>query len=355
MHFEVVDKNKKKVNQFLALTKKIYNKRENMENASEIKKILLGIHPLNKYFSIVAFLIYKNKKVVGRFAITKYPNDTNGYLGFFECIDDSEVAKYLFDTAYNYCKMKNYTKIVGPVDTSFWLKYRLKINMFKRPYTGEPYNKDYYQKLFLNNKYQVIEHYTSNVYDALEDTYDNIKYSSRFREFTNKGYIIRSPKMEEYDNVLKKIYYLLSDLYSDFPIYKEITEQDFLEIFKSYKKIINLSMVKVAYYKDELVGFFISVPNYHNIVYHLNILNILKILNLKRKPKSYVMLYMGVSKEHQGLGKAITQSIMNELRISKLPSIGALARDGKVTQNYVADKIENKYEYILLERTINND
>ena len=45
---------------------------------------------------------------------------------------------------YEYAKEHKFRKIIGPVDASFWLKYRLKINKFERPYTGEPYNKDYY-------------------------------------------------------------------------------------------------------------------------------------------------------------------------------------------------------------------
>ena len=52
-------------------------------------------------------------------------------------------------TIEKFAKENKYKRIVGPVDASFWLKYRMKINMFyKPPYTGEPYNKDYYYKLY---------------------------------------------------------------------------------------------------------------------------------------------------------------------------------------------------------------
>ena len=43
---------------------------------------------------------------------------------------------------------------------------------------------------------------------------------------------------------------------------------------------------------------------------------------------------------------------MQELQKTGLSSIGALARDGKITQNYVQDLIESKYEYVLLEKVI---
>ena len=291
----------------------------------------------------------------GRFAITIYPNDDTAYLGFFECIKEKEVAKYIFDLVKKFAKENNNKKIVGPVDASFWLKYRLKINMFdKPPYTGEPYNKDYYYQMFLDNNFKVIEHYTSNIYKTVDYKYENEKYLNRYNAFIQKGYIIKSLDIKEYNNVLNELYFLLTDLYKDFPIYKHIEQSDFIDVFRSYKMILNPSMVKLAYYNNKLVGFFISVPNYNNMVYNLNIINIAKILKQKRRPKEYIMLYMGVDKEHTGLGKAIAYSIIKELKKSELPSIGALTKDGKLTQNYVEEMIENRYEYVLMELDIND-
>ena len=291
--------------------------------------------------------------MVGRFVITTYPNDAKAYIGFFECIDDDNIAKYLFDVAYNFAKENNYECLVGPVDASFWIKYRLKINMFERkPYTGEPYNKDYYLKLFQNNGYKIIQHYTSNIYNNVDGNYINEKYNNRYREFIDKGYKITSPKIENFNYELKQLYYLITELYKDFPIYKSLSLEDFIKTFSSYKHIINTSMIKFAYLEDKMVGFFISVPNFNNRVYHLNLLNILKILKIKKNPKEYVMLYMGVDESHTGLGKALAYSIMKELKQSNAKSIGALARDGKVTQKYVEDLIQDKYEYVLLERKI---
>ena len=341
------------INDFINLPKKLYTKKDNMEDPDTIKRLLLEEHPLSKDFNLNKFLIYKNDKVVGRFIITEYPDDKKTcYIGFFECINDKKVAKYLFNEAEKFAKEKKYKKIVGPVDASFWIKYRLKINKFERPYTGEPYNLKYYYKLFTDNKYKVIEHYTSQVYEKVDETYSNKKFNEHFKEFDKLGYKIIKPKIEDYDKCMNEVYDLITTLYSDFPIFKNLTRESFLEVYKSFKSIINMDMVRMAYYKDEAVGFYISIPNYNNIVYHLNILNILKILKIRNHPKSYVMLYMGVKKEHTGLGKALVYSIVEELKKSHLPSIGALSRDGKINQNYAKEKISSRYEYVLLERNI---
>lgn len=345
---------KKYIKDFVNLPNKLYIK-DNTENPNEVKKILEGKHPLNKYFKLYKFLIYQDNKPVGRFAITIYPNDRTAYIGFFECVNDDKVARYLFNTAREFAKKNKYEKIVGPVNSSFWIKYRLKINMFdKKPYTGEPYNKGYYLKMFLDNNYKIIEHYTSSIYKSIDYNYENDKYYERYKEFINKGYKIESPNMNEFEKNLKEVYYLLTKLYSDFPIYKNLSEKDFIAIFNNYKKVMNPNMIKLAYYNNKMVGFYISIPNYQNMVYHFNLFNLIKILKQKKKPKEYIMLYMGVDQEHRGLGKAIVYSIMMELKKSRLPSIGALARDGKITQNYVEELIEDKYEYVLLEEKIDD-
>lgn len=343
------------INEFIKLPKILYDKKTLTEDESEIKKFLTNTHVLSKYFKLYKFLIYDENELVGRFTITKYPNDSTAYLGFFECTNDTKAAKFLFTAAEKFARKNNFEKIVGPVDASFWHKYRLKINLFnKEPYTGEPYNKDYYLKLFQDNNYNVIEHYTSNIYKQVEYSYINDKYKSRYEDYIKKGIKIISPDMNNFNNILEELYYLLTNLYSDFPIYKNISKEDFISVFSSYKKIINPSMVKLAYKKNKLVGFFISVPNYNNKVYNLSLTNILKILCTKKKPKEYVMLYMGVDQEHKGLGSSLVYSIINELKESNLPSIGALARDGKVSQNYAKDLIETQYEYVLLEKNLMN-
>ena len=344
----------KYINDFLLLPTKIYKRKNNMEDKENVKKFLLEKHVLSKYFKLNKFLIYKNDDVVGRFIITEYDDDKKTcYIGFFECIKDNKVAKLIFKEAENFAKEKGYKKIVGPVDASFWNKYRLKINNFnKLPYTGEPYNIDYYYKMFLDNKYKVIEHYVSNYFDKKNINYNNQKYIDHSNEFKSLGYEIIKPNIKDFDKCIEETYEMIMNLYSDFPVFKSIAKEDFIELFKSYKKIINMSMVRMAYYNKKPVGFFISIPNYNNRVYNATITKLPGIIKTKNNPDEYIMLYMGVLKQHQGLGKAIVHEINEELKRQRKSSVGALMKDGKVTQTYSKDIIGLQYEYVLLERKV---
>ena len=112
---------------------------------------------------------------------------------------------------------------------------------------------------------------------------------------------------------------------------------------------MNMSMTKIAFFGDKAVGFYISIPDYSNAVYHANILRLPEIMKTKKAPNRYVMLYMGVLPEHRGLGRALIYSVMQELSRNGCPSIGALMRDGKLTQHYALEIVTEVYEYVLLQ------
>ncbi|MBP5553276.1 MAG: hypothetical protein J6X94_00230 [Lachnospiraceae bacterium] len=353
MELVKVGLDKQNIKKFVNLPKKIYSAKDNMESPSQMRSLLEGTHPLSKYFDLDAYLIIKDGDTVARFAITTYSDDTTAYLGFFESLNDKEISGFLFTEAQRIAKEKKCTVIVGPVDASFWLKYRLKINNFNLlPYTGEPYNKDYYLDLFQDSGYKVCEHYTSSAFRSVGEDYVNEKFESRYKEFLSHGYVIESPKPEDYDKVIDEVYRLITELYSDFPIYKNLSKEDFYEVFKDYKTIMNMSMTKMAYYEGKAVGFYISIPDYGNRVYHAGLFDIPGILRTRKHPDRYVMLYMGVDQNHRGLGKALVYAIMKELMQSGLPSIGALARDGKVTQDYASEEKTDIYEYVLLKHEL---
>ncbi|HOM03240.1 MAG TPA: hypothetical protein PLH43_10475 [Acetivibrio sp.] len=345
----------KYIEDFLSLPKKLYGKKDIMQNEVEERKLLTGKHVLNKYFKLYKLCAYKNGEIAGRLVITQYPDDDMAYVGFFECIDDKECAGKMFTSAEKLAKDNGMTKMVGPVDASFWIKYRLKVNLFDRPpYVSEPYNKDYYLNLFLDNGFEIEERYVSNIYRKLpKKGFEVTKFKERLKEFSQKGYKIVSPDKKTWDKAIGEVYKLIMKLYSNFPVFKYLSEDDFKEIYSSYKMILDMSMVKIAYYEGEAVGFFIGMPNYGNRLYgKLNLLTLLYILRKRRKSSDYVLLYMGVDEKHRGLGKAITQVIMDNLQVKQASSIGALIKKGKIIEGYVEEAREDQYEYVLLSKSL---
>ena len=79
------------------------------------KKILnTEKNPFYKHAEIELYIAEKDGEMVGRIAAikndlhNKYHNDNAGFFGFFECINDQEVANALFDKAKEWLKAKGF-------------------------------------------------------------------------------------------------------------------------------------------------------------------------------------------------------------------------------------------------------
>jgi hypothetical protein len=133
----VFDREEQYLHDFLLLPKRLYDPRTCTQNEREEEQILRGSHVLSKYFDVKGILVYQGPDVAARCLVTFYPDDGTAYIGFFECIQDAACAEVLFRAAKDIAKSGMRNRIVGPVNASFWIGYRLKTNGFgKPPYSG---------------------------------------------------------------------------------------------------------------------------------------------------------------------------------------------------------------------------
>lgn len=348
-------RDKKSVRRFLRFPAKLYTKKQLTQDPAAEKAILRGSHTLSHYFSVYPFLVYDEKRsVAARCILTVYPDSACAYIGFFECIDNSAAARCIFRAAEVKAKKLGCTSLVGPVDASFWIGYRLKTNCFyKLPYTGEPYNLPYYEKFFLENGFGVSGEYVSNRYGKIPQSFLNKRNVRRLQHFTEKGYSICSLDKATFDKSLSEIYRLLISLYSGFQTFSHITEDEFCAMYGSMRFAADLDMVKIAYYNGKAVGFFVTLPNYGNASSgKLTLSKLRHICKVKKAPEDYILLYLGAEPEHLGLGKALSECLLREMCKKQAFSVGALIRKGKVTGSYFSSLIEEQYTYALYEKKL---
>lgn len=352
------ESNKKRFDKkFVQLPKYLYTKKDIVTDADVEKQILSGRHILSADFQTESYLVIdtENGKTVARAVLSYYQEDPKAYLGFFEAINSQEAVNLLFDEVCKKCKMDKKSEIVGPIDVSFWLGYRFKVKSdseFCLRFTGEPYNRDYYPELWQNYGFEVSDIYFSNRIRRINPADVDKKCVKRFEQSIEKGYEYRNLDMKQFDRQLDEVYELFIELYSSFPGFTHISKEQFHGLFKNMKLIIRPEMAKFVYKDGKLVGFFICIPNFYNLTTQISLVNILKILRIKKKPKEYVLLYMGVKPEALGLGAALAEVVRRQLEIMGVESIGALIHQGKVTGNYYKKCIIDKYEYVLLKKQV---
>ena len=346
---------KKSVRSFLRFPSSLYGRDTLMQDLKAEKAVLSGQHTLSHYFTVYPFLAYDaNGKVAARCMLTVYPDRPQGYIGFFECIEDADAVRCIFRAAEAQAEACGCKSLAGPVDASFWIRYRLKTNCFDRkPYTGEPYNLPYYEAFFRENGYAVCGEYLSNRYGKVPQSFLNRKNLRRLRYFAEKGYSICSLEKATFEKSLHEIYRMLMPLYSDFQTFLHITEEEFCKLYAGMKHAADYRMVKIAYQNGKAVGFFVTLPNYGNAAAgRMTLSKLLQICRVKQNSPDYILLYLGAEPEHPGLGKALSECILRELCEKQAVSVGALIRKGKVTGSYFSQLIEEQYTYALYEKAL---
>ena len=353
---QVNDKKQQKM--FLDLPGRIYALGENPQDYKTEKQIIEWTHPLSTNMKVYPFVVIDESKcAVCRCILTYYPNDPVAYVGFFEAFNDRESVKFMFDNIEYKAFKDGKTTLLGPIDSSIYIRYRFKINDFDETYTGEPYNKYYYSELWEYAGFVVSDRYVSNKIRVPKDSDCDEKLKKIYNRFINRGYKFVDAKEEDFYQYLDEMYSLIMKLYSGFSGYKPINEEQFIRLFGPLKNIINFDMVKFVYNKnDKLCAFCISLPNYGKLTQgKITLSKILKIKKIKKNPKEYVILYVGADTDSIGLGGALMQYVYNELIKNECSSIGALIKEGNVTGKMYNKLYTGQFQYVLLKKEIKDN
>ena len=112
-------------------------------------------NPLFEHSECEYYLAYKNGDVVGRIASlvnhnhNEFHEEKTGFFGFFESINDENIAKSLFETAENWIREQKMDRMRGPMNPSTNDTIGLLIDGFQSPpVMMMTYNPTYYIDLF---------------------------------------------------------------------------------------------------------------------------------------------------------------------------------------------------------------
>ena len=107
--------------------------------------------PFFKHSTADYFLAKKNGRIVGRIAAIRNNNHIaftgkqEGFFGFFDVVNDYEVAKKLLDTAAEWLRTEGLTTVIGPANFSTNETVGLLVENFDEPsFIMNTYNSAYY-------------------------------------------------------------------------------------------------------------------------------------------------------------------------------------------------------------------
>jgi len=283
--------------------------------ADRIKLLSKDKNPFFKHAEMELFMVESDGKVVGRIAAIKNDNhnlvhnDKMGFFGFFECIDNQEVANMLFDQAANWLKSKGLTHARGPLNPSINDEIGTLIEGFDdSPQILMPYNPRYYPKIIENAGFAKVK--------------DLFAYKLHYRDFaTDKMKRLQGLLREKYKVTVREVNFknkkqFLEDIETLKVIYNQawqpnwgavkMTDEEFDFMASDLKPIAEQSLVYIIDVKGKPAGFHIALPDL-NQVFKYNrsgsmVGAIWHMLTKKRRINRVRIMVLGVLPEFQKLG-----------------------------------------------------
>lgn len=336
-------KSGKDIKRFISFPDKLCNRKSRYTDKKLEKKLLTNKYVNNQIKDIIGYIVEdKSGNVTARSILTVYKDDDTIYLGFFESVQSKTAVKCLIDKVESKAKEIKASRIVGPINISIWHGYRFKADKFDQTYFCEPYNPEFYGKLWKSAGFSVCERYYSNRLRVPTDKDINKKYLNRLEKINKHGYKIRNSSRIKFKKDIEDVYHLITKLYSGFPAYKPIGKREFMKMCMPLRWVLKYDMVFLAYKEGRLKGFMICVPNYYN-------------KDKGRHGKGineYIMLYMGAEKDSLGLGAAFSELCRKKLAEKNCTCITALIHSGNISGTFFQNLITERYEYVLMSKDV---
>ncbi len=306
---------KKDEKEFIRLPWKIYKGDPNWVPPliADFKTIFSPKHPFYEYGTMSHYLARKNGEVVGRItAITnglheEHQNKDEAFIGFFECINDKEVAHALLDQCFKELKAKGYRNILGPANPSISYDYGLLIDGF-----GEPprimmtYNPEYYIELLESYGFKKIKNLFAYKLDI--DKASSHPKLQRVTELIKKRYNVRLRPLDMKNldrdvDIIKHIYSIAWEKnWGDVPM----TDREFEELAKAFKPLADPNLIQFAYIEDKPVAIIVSMPDWYQVTKTMDgklfPFNFLKIFTKKKSHTWGRVILLGTLPEYRNKG-----------------------------------------------------
>ncbi len=272
-------------------------------------------NPFFEHAEVESFLAMRGDKIVGRISaiLNKNYNDYQkanaGFFGFFDVIDDYEVAKALLDKAVEWCRNKGLDQIIGPTNFSTNDTAGILIDGFHEPAKiMMTYNKPYYQDF--------VERYG---FEKEMDLYAYILYTKKASEksirlaqtleerLQRQGITFRNINLKKFKEEVAAIRDIYNDAWADNWGFVPWTDAELEHLANELKMLANPEWIYMAEDNGKPIGFGLTLHDVNEVTKgfkkgRLFPFNIFKLLRKKNKTRFVRILALGVKNEYRRKG-----------------------------------------------------
>jgi len=278
------------------------------------KKILnKDKNPFFKTAEMEMFMAFKDGEPVGRIAAIK--NDTHnkvhneniGFFGFFESINDQEVANALLNKAKEWLQAKGVNAMRGPANPSSNDEFAMLLEGFDDPpRIMMTYNPKYYLELMDNYGLKKVK----DLYAYQIDNPKLLKSEKLIRvaEIARKRskVSIQQIDLKKFKSELERVKFVYNQAWAPNWGFIPMTDEEIDNLAKELKPIIEPSLVLFAEVEGKTIAFALVMPDYNELFIKMNgrlfPFNFIKLFTKRRTIKWARVLTLGIIPEYQKRG-----------------------------------------------------
>ena len=242
-----------------------------------------------------------------------------GGCGFFESIDSQEVADMLFDAARMWLASRGMEAMDGPINfgqRSDW--WGVLVEGFEfQPLYKNPYNLSYYKELFENYGFRNYFNQHSFIWRKDASEANRQIFARAERLYATPGYRVEHLDMHNLEDAAENFRIIYNRAWALFSGVKPMSSPEALSMMRMLKLVLDPEIVFFAYFNDEPIGFFVTVPDLNRIIGKFNgkfglwqKLRLMWDLKVRRKCDRIFGIIFGIAPEYHG--KGVESAIMAE-------------------------------------------
>jgi GNAT superfamily N-acetyltransferase len=283
-----------------------------------VKGIWMYDHPYHSHSKTIYFMAYKGNDVVGHISATinhnhnLQHNEKVGFVGFFEAINDYEVAKALFSSAREWIANEGMEVMRGPANFTTNDPVGLLIKGFDSPpFLNMPYNPPYYVDFFERYGFKKAMDLIAQIMPVFwEDKSigDRIK---RVSEVISKrrGISVRLIDFSRFEEELLLIKEIYDTAWEKNWGFVKMTDEEFRLVAEGLKMIADPRLIMFAYVKGKLAAFMATLPNVNEVIMrkkslfgNSDIVRLIRYFLNRKKIKGIRLMLFGIKPEYRKLG-----------------------------------------------------
>ena len=233
-----------------------------------------GKHPFHEHSELQLFLAYEDNIIKGRIAAilnnnhNKFKNKQDGFFGFFDVVDDPEIADMLLKEAAQWLKNKGAQTIIGPVNPSTNEPCGLLMEGFDQPPVAMmTYNKPYYSTLLekagFGKQVDLLAYHLST---ATVDKRTLQLKEILLKRLNNNDITIRNINMKDFKAEVERILTVYNDAWAENTGFVPMTDTEFKYLAKDLKMILDKDFCLIAEHKGTVIGFALAIPDINQIL-----------------------------------------------------------------------------------------